>query len=83
MTRQRSNRLQTGVLKVVLIAGGFLSTLLGGELLARLDSPAVEPTPNQILVIPERREPLSLNVSNAPIPQVQIPRPITRSRSSR
>lgn len=87
MTTQRRpqrGRLQTNLLKVILCGGAIVSTLLGGRLLAQQDAaPIINVAPGQQLIIPEQRNSPAVNISDAPIPEVVMPRPVTRSRSSR
>ena len=81
--RTRRGRLQTNLLKVVLTGGAIVSTFLGGRLLSQADQVAIEPAAGQQLIIPEPRENRTITVNDAPIPEVVMPRPVTRSRSSR
>ena len=76
-------RLQTNLLKVVLWGGAIASTFLGGRLLAQENAVAIDYGPEQQLIIPARRESVDLTVTAASVAQLNIPRPVTRTRSSR
>ena len=78
----------TGALKMILAAGALITTMIGADLLATQDQTPVivqtqsQPSNTMVVVIPEMRNQPVSRVSNAPVPQVQIPAPVVSSKSS-
>ena len=74
----------TTKLKVSLIIGSVLATLVGGEMLARQDfftEAAAEPVQTAPIVV-QQTDGTEWVVSDAPIAQLVIPDPVTTSQSS-
>ena len=90
---QRRTPLDATALKTTLVIGSLLATYVGADLLARQDlvtvaasaNEAQQPEPETIY-IPNGASDTPLQLELSPIPDVvtadQIPRPVTRSRSS-
>jgi hypothetical protein len=78
MTTKRRKQSNYALLKTFLIAGSMLATFVGGELLAN-QSEIAEPTP--IVVV--QADSAETTRPDSPVPQLNIPKPIARSKSSK
>ena len=71
---------------MILAAGALITTMIGADLLATQDQTPIvvqtEPGNAMVVVIPEMQNQPVSRVSNAPVPQVQIPAPVASSKSS-
>ena len=82
-------------LKGMIVLGSTLATLFGARQLAEPAAPTPAPEPNYVLVIPDSppaiasQSPVQIGarpdttIAQPEVPQLRIPQPITRSRSSR
>lgn len=77
MTKRR-RQADHSLLKTVLVVGSVLATFVGGELLAN-QAPLPEPAPIVMVQIDSAE---TLQPDSA-IPQLKVPKPIARSRSSK
>ena len=95
MTKHPSRSTNLTSLKGMIVLGSMLATLYGARQLAEPAAPAPAAEPGYVLVIPEQppavaslpsaqtlRRP-STTVTQPELPQLRIPQPITRGRSSR
>ena len=79
--KPRRGQTDTSRLKVSLVVGSILATLVAGEMLAHQDAiVAAEPINAPIVV--QQSNGLEGIIGNDPIVELVIPEPVTRSRSS-
>lgn len=71
----------TSKLKISLVVGSVLATLVGGEMLANQES-VVQAEPVSAPVVIQQADGTDWVVSNGPIVELVIPDPVTRSRTS-
>lgn len=80
--RKKPHDSQLG-LKAMIAVGSLAATLIGADLMARRDTiPAASAAPAAI-VITDSQTGESFTLDTQPIPQLVIPQPVARSRSSR
>ena len=71
-----------GKLKATLFVGSVFATLLGADLVATHDLTSNQPAPETIVIQSEDPN-RTIVIDNSPIPEIVVPDPIVRSRSSK